>query len=240
MEAARIVLSRALEMGCSTRAEKIAINEEVEVPEGAGFGSSGAGALSVAYALNELLDRPLSAAECGQAAHLAEVNSRTGLGSVIAEAIGGYEIRIEPGAPGIGKVERFGEHEGRRAMCLTYGPLSTRSLLTDEKTRQRINDAGRSCFAEFLSSPTVIEFLRLSRRFAEATGLISERVRKIMRRFDDSGITCAMPMFGEGVFMLLTAEEEVRARAIVDASGEMDHLLTSKVDLGGGRIINVA
>lgn len=240
IEAARLVLARAREKGCDGRGSRITIDEEIEVPEGSGFGTSGAGALSVAYALNELLDGPLSRDECGQAAHCAEINCRTGLGSVIAEAAGGCEIRREPGAPGIGRVERFARDEEWEAACLTYGPLSTRSMLSDEKTRTRINEAGRSFFAEFLRAPSVAEFLRVSRGFAEATGLISDRVRRIMGRLDDAGLPCGMPMFGEGVFMLFRPEENERARAIVDASGEKKHLVMSKIDLGGGRVINVA
>lgn len=40
-------------------------------------------------------------------AHIAEVRFSTGLGDVIAEYYGGLEVRVEPGAPGIGRVERI-------------------------------------------------------------------------------------------------------------------------------------
>ena len=59
---------------------KITINHEIEFPVSAGFGASGAGALSTAFALNELLGEIYEPLKCGQIAHEAEVMNKTGLG----------------------------------------------------------------------------------------------------------------------------------------------------------------
>jgi len=40
-------------------------------------------------------------------AHNAEVNCKTGLGDVLASFHGGFEVRVKPGAPGIGTVEKI-------------------------------------------------------------------------------------------------------------------------------------
>jgi len=63
---------------------KILVNHDINVPIGSGFGSSGAGALSLALALNEAFRLGLSRVEAAQVAHIAEVRCKTGLGTVIA------------------------------------------------------------------------------------------------------------------------------------------------------------
>ena len=68
---------------------EIIVEHHVEVPLGAGFGTSGAAALSLALALNEALSLGLSKIEAAQLAHVAEVECKTGLGTVIAETFGG-------------------------------------------------------------------------------------------------------------------------------------------------------
>ncbi|HUZ18191.1 MAG TPA: pantoate kinase [Spirochaetia bacterium] len=236
---ARAVAGRAVALRPGAGRVRIEVDEQVAVPEGSGFGTSGAGALSVAYAVNCAYGAPLSLEECGQVAHWAEIDCGTGLGSVIAEAEGGMEIRVAPGAPGFGRVERFDAPQLPDAIFVVFGPLSTRKMLADPQTRRRINGTGRECLDELRSRPSVDSFLRLSRKFAERTGLISERVRHVLELFDSAGIPSSMLMFGEGVFTLVDPVATPRVLEMVDKSGQNEHLVVSKVDARGGRIINV-
>jgi len=80
---------------------------ELEMPFGAGFGASGAGALGCAYALNAHFDLGLTAYQASCFAHEAEVSNGTGLGDVIAQNTGGLVVRLEPGGPGIGRIDRI-------------------------------------------------------------------------------------------------------------------------------------
>jgi pantoate kinase len=182
---------------------RIIVNHQVEVPIGRGMGTSGAGALSLAMALNEALGLSLSREEVGQVAHIADAECRTGLGTVIAEAYGSMEIRVKPGAPGVGEILKVPLRGEYVVVCLPFGSISTRTILTDEVYRKRINELGDLCVKELLSKPTPEEFMRLSRSFAEHVGLITERVRAVLKEADEAGLPCSMPMFGEAAFSLL-------------------------------------
>ena len=68
---------------------KVLVKHEVAVPIGAGFGTSAAGALTAALALNEALGLNLTYNELGMIAHKAEIECKTGLGTVAPLTIGG-------------------------------------------------------------------------------------------------------------------------------------------------------
>ena len=66
------------------------ITQDIQLPIGAGFGTSAASALSLSLALNEYFDLGYSKDLCGQVAHMAEVNLGGGLGDVIAQTGHGF------------------------------------------------------------------------------------------------------------------------------------------------------
>ena len=76
------------------------IVQDIQLPIGAGFGTSAASALSLTLAINEFLDLGYSADLCGQIAHMVEVNLGGGLGDVIAQTGHGLVLRQQAGAPG--------------------------------------------------------------------------------------------------------------------------------------------
>ena len=88
------------------------ITQDIQLPIGAGFGTSAASALSLALAINEYLNLGYSKELCGQIAHMAEVNLGAGLGDVIGQNGEGLVLRVEPGAPGIGEINSF-KHDFR-------------------------------------------------------------------------------------------------------------------------------
>ena len=215
---------------------EITVEHEIEAPIGAGFGTSGAAALSLALALNEALGLGMSKIQCAQIAHVAEIECKTGLGTVIAETFGGLEIRIKPGAPGIGEIKCLPIPENAVVACHVFGPLSTRKYLTDAETRLQINRFGGELVNELIEAPTIVNFMRLSRRFAEHVGLITQRVRNILNAADEAGVVCSMPMFGECAF---TITDEDRLEGIVQVfrkDGSGGHTLVSKVDHEGARL----
>src|SRR5881296_2649107 len=105
------------------------VDHDAGIPVGFGLGSSGAAALSLSYALNEALDIGLSMTLAAQIAHHAEIACKTGLGTVIAEFAGGFEMRTSAGAPGVGSVTKIdlGDY---KAVMLCLAPISTKSFLT--------------------------------------------------------------------------------------------------------------
>ena len=219
--------------------EKFAVKIEhtVEVPVGAGFGSSGAAALSLALALNEALRLGLTPIQAAQIAHVAEVKCKTGLGTVIAEFFGGLEIRTIPGAPGIGEVHRIPAADEYQAVCLSFGSLSTAKALADMELRRRINEHGAELLNVLVETPTVENFLKLSRRFAEHTGLITSRVRKVLDAADVLGVVCSMPMFGEAVFSIVKPEKVEVLLEVFRKNHVGGEVFTSEIGFEGARLL---
>ncbi len=218
---------------------QIIVDHNVEMPIGSGFGSSGAGALSLALTLNEALGRGLSRIEACQAAHIAEVKCKTGLGTVIAEASGGIEMRTRAGGPGVGEVRNITVSEDHLVTFLSLGPISTRKILTDEKLRQQINRVGRKLLDQLMVEPKPHVFMGLSRQFAEQTGLISPRVRRVLKEADGEGVTCSMAMLGESVFSLVKRNEHTRLLKIFQKySSSEENVMVSEIDLQGARLLD--
>ncbi|MCK4897043.1 MAG: GHMP kinase, partial [Candidatus Heimdallarchaeota archaeon] len=67
----------------------VSIHHEFEIPISAGYGASASGAISCAFALNDLLKSNLSEQELYQIAHTAEIIEGGGLGDVLALHKGG-------------------------------------------------------------------------------------------------------------------------------------------------------
>jgi pantoate kinase len=232
----RVVNAFLSRLGATTNL-KVTIEHHIEVPIGAGLGTSGAAALSLALALNEALGLGLSRTEAAQLAHIAEVECKTGLGTVIAETVGGLEIRVEPGAPGIGKVKCVPVPEDAVVACYVFGPLSTRKFLTNPGIRRRINRFGGDLVNELVKTPTVSNFMKLSRQFAEHVGLIGEKVRGILDATDKAGVVCSMPMFGESAFTITDEENVEKVLNVFRAYGSNGHTIVSKIDHEGARLL---
>ncbi len=208
-----------------------------EVPLGEGFGSSGAGALSLALALNEALELGLTRIEAAQRAHIAEVLCKTGLGTVIAETFGGVEIRTKPGAPGIGEVRNIPVSRDYSFASLSFGPLPTDKALSNRNLRALINKWGHELMHGILARPTLENVLSFSRRFAENTGLITKRVRRVLQQTDAAKITCTMPLFGEGIFSVAKQCEIEKLVRIFEKHGSSEDIIVSEIDSQGARLI---
>lgn len=226
---------------------RVLVEHRAEIPIGRGMGTSGAGALSLALALNDALDLDLSKEEVAQVAHIAEVECRTGLGTVISETYGGMEIRVKPGAPGVGEIVKVPLGGEYVVVYLPFGQISTRTILTNEFFRRRINELGGTFVNELLSKPEPEEFMRLSRSFAEHIGLITERVKAVLKEADEAGLPCSMPMFGEAAFSLLKRRDaedllEIFKRyqvpsTVSEAGEEVPGVILAEVDEQGVRLI---
>ena len=115
------------------------IEHQISIPVGYGLGSSGAVALSLSYALDQVLELKLNKIEIGKIAHIAEINCKTGLGDVLASYHGGFEIRVKPGAPGIGKVEKI-DVDNISIIMICFSPISTNKFIQEHLSK--INGIG--------------------------------------------------------------------------------------------------
>lgn len=180
---------------------RVRVQSELQLPVGQGLGMSAAGALSTALALASALDLPHSLHLAGRAAHIAEVRSRTGLGDVPGQVRGGWEIRVRPGFPPHGLVDRMLVSKKRLAICVSGEPVATKRVLGDPAMRRSINQNGRECMDGLLRRPTLENFFSLSYRFARRTGLASRDSLSLVEEILDGELGLAsVSMIGNSVF----------------------------------------
>ncbi|MFX0108703.1 MAG: pantoate kinase [Candidatus Hodarchaeota archaeon] len=213
------------------------IEHSVDLAIGAGLGTSGAAALSLVLALNQALGLGMSKLEAFEVAHITEIRCKTGLGTVIAQSCGGLEIRTKPGAPGIGEVRQVPLSSEYIVVASVLGPMPTREVLSDEKSRRDINRIGGEFVDDFSKNPNAKKFMELSREFAEHVGLITPRIRKILTRTDNAGFTCSMPMFGESVFTLVKPDEVENLVKSLPADSSKSQTIISGIDYLGARLL---
>jgi pantoate kinase len=187
--------------------EHFHLETTIELPQGGGFGTSGAGVLSQALAINDFLGRPLSSEEAGMLAHLSELEAGTGLGTVLGEYHPGMEIRIQAGGPGIGKVQGFEAPGEWEVLAISQGSWSTKETLANPNLKARIGQEGQKAWEALQKDPRIENFLNLSRSFVENTGLVPDELRPLLDFFDEKQWKASLLLFGKGVFTLLRSGE---------------------------------
>ena len=208
------------------------VDHDVGIPVGFGLGSSGAAALSLSYALNEALDIGLSRTEAAQIAHHAEIACKTGLGTVIAEFAGGFEIRTGAVAPGIGSVTKI-DLENYKAVVLCLAPISTKSFLTSRM--DEINGLGGMMLSKLSVSRSVDNFLAMSREFAGTLGLTEDRCKEPMAALKSRGIESSVALLGQTVFTLVPRAMAKEASDAIKGFGGT--LLVCNIDGNGARVL---
>lgn len=168
-----------------------ALTTRCTLPIGAGFGLSAAALLAAGAALSALHGLELSRGEVAAAAHEAEVLFRTGLGDVAAAQGGGVVVRRGPGVGA--EIFRFPSDEPVSAV--SFGPIPTPVVLDSDDAMAWV----RAAFP--VEEPRdLAELVRASRAFAEASGLMTDRVRAALAACDEAGVPASMTMLGDGVF----------------------------------------
>lgn len=186
------------------------IAQDIQLPIGAGFGTSAASALSLALALNEFLNLGYSLELCGQIAHMAEVNLGAGLGDVIAQTGRGLVLRTKPGAPGIGEIESF-SHDVYIGWK-TFGKIETPGIIQDSHHREVISTSGAKYLEMFKKEPTLENFLAFSSMFSHEIGLMSDEVKNQIEYFNSSSdiLGSSMAMLGNTVFAFAYNEDALK------------------------------
>ena len=199
------------------------VTTESPLPPGAGFGLSAAALLSSISALSALFELELTDREIAALAHGIEVAHRTGLGDVAACQGGGVECRRGPGIGAeIGRIPAL----GRVIHAVSLGPIPTPLILGDPARMERIERAFPGRCPRDLD-----DLLGLSRAFAEASGLVTPRVREVLLACDREGIPASMTMVGEGVFALGD-----RAPSVLSPFGKVYRLSVSDRGFAPGEV----
>lgn len=199
---------------------RITVKHTITTPITAGFGSSGGGAIGLSLALNEALRVNLSRTDATQIAHLAEIECKTGLGSVFAADKGGFGVLYEPGAPGIGKGKWMENTSDLAVVYVYYGPIHTKEALSNPELIKKINQLGRTYVDELYDELTPERFMHYSRRFTDHVGLATKRIRTLFKQMDKQDITFTMANFGEVAFTVQYKEKAEEAVTALEALGE--------------------
>ncbi len=139
------------------------IHHDFPLEPGCGYGSSGCGAVGTAVGMNVLLDLGWSLDECGKIAHCAEVENRTGLGTVAGQIKGGCTISINPGYPFSTSTIIVQPHY--KIACATRGGISTSQMLGDPVVRKRIIEAGSRAMEKIIARFTIACFIKTAIQF---------------------------------------------------------------------------
>ena len=210
----------------------INIKHETNIPIGFGLGSSGAGALSLSYALNEALDTKLSKYKVAQIAHHAEIACKTGLGTVIAEFSGGFEIRTSIGAPGVGFIEKI-DLKDYKAVVLCIAPLSTKLFLSDHVSLA--TQLGERMLKRLKASRDIDEFLSMSYQFADNLGLTQCRCKEPLKILKSHGIEAGVALFGETIFTIVPLDRVNFAKQCLKSFEGV--LIVCNIDNTGARVL---
>ncbi len=181
--------------------QPVLVETTLSVPVGAGFGASGAGALSAALAVNEALSLNLTLKELAKAAHVAEVTNRTGLGDVTGQTFGGIVIRKKAGAPFTVAIDKL-PCRNETISWVSFGGISTKSVLSDDMKKKRINKTGRSRLKELLKKPTLHNFFSQSCAFTREIELMSPMVLDAIEAVEAAGGLASQAMLGNTVFAI--------------------------------------
>ena len=192
----------------------IAVNHHLEVPIGAGFGTSAAFALGTALGTAKLLELPITFNKAASIAHLAEVNMKSGLGDVVAEINGGITIRLKEGAPGIALTDKIIDDD-LYVIAKSVGGIETSEIIGDPDHKKRININGRNMLNELLKNPCPENFMKLSHGFAKETGLLCNEVSDIINILEEETMGSSMAMLGNTAFAISNTPDTTIKDAII-------------------------
>jgi pantoate kinase len=211
----------------------INIEHESTIPIGFGLGSSGAAALSLSYALNDAFNTGLSTIEAAQIAHNAEIACKTGLGTVIAEFAGGFEIRTNAGAPGVGTIEKI-ELKNHKVLIFCISQISTKSFLSRNHC-VLTNGLGEKMLKNLKASKDTCNFLKLSYCFANHLGLTEGKCKLPIQMLRARGFDSGIALFGETLFTLVSSDQIEEAKGCLESFN--GNLIICNIDNEGARML---
>lgn len=189
-------------------------------------------ALSLALALNNVLDLKLSKKKIGEIAHNAEIKFKTGLGDVIATYYGGFEIRTKCGAPGIGLVKKITLDRSMYVIIICFAPMPTNNIITKVSN---INGLGVGMINKLILTQSSDDFQDMSIEFAKKLKIVTPKMDSIIYDLHKNGIKCGVAFFGETVFSIINKNMIKKAINIMKKyNGE---IIRTRIDNIGARVI---
>jgi len=215
----------------------VQVELELNVPMAAGYGTSAAGTFATCLALANAAEIPMTMNQLGRIAHIAEVENKTGLGTVPALLHGGFVLVTQPGAPGIGSVDRIPFPRDHSILCAYLGPIPTRSALSQSDIARRVNPAAQRVMEAVRRKPDVVTFLRETRRFSSESGFQTPDVARLIDLMISAGaVGAAQNMIGEAVHSVVENSRIAAVLKVVRKKFPSASLFHCKLDDRGVRL----
>lgn len=236
VEATRRVVEESLKLVGETATVKV--YHEVGAPIGFGYGMSGAGALGAALAISEALDLELDRKRMLAGAHKAEVLSRSGLGDVGPQMLGGLVLGLEPGGPPYGKWEKIQLEGDWGIVCSNLGPISTSGFLEDSESSGRARELGGEALIDLLSDRTMENFMTVSRKFSRDLGIFDDDFLEVLGSISsESPLGASAVMLGRAVFAPAPLEGVEELESVFLEYFDREKIMKTSVDFKGGRVL---
>jgi pantoate kinase len=220
----------------------VVAKHKVDVPIGAGFGTSAGGALTAGLAFAEAIGLPLTQNQIGKMAHVAEIRCQTGLGTVSSLTMtGGCVLVVEPGAPGICVVDKIPLTSNYFVVTGVFQSVSKSTVLSSAEKKREVNRFGKKTLDAILAEPSLENFLGSCWQFAQDASFATDRVCQLVNLAKKTGaVGAAQNMVGEAVHAVALEEN---AASIAEAFKQVlpkQSVFTSKLDFQGARLVGEA
>jgi pantoate kinase len=218
---------------------EVTVEHHIEVPIGTGFGTSAGGALTAGLALKEALDLPLTYNQIGKAAHVAEIQCQTGLGTVSSLTFtGGCVLVVEPGAPGICQLDRIPITPDYMIVAGYFQSNVPKTVLADPEKKRIINRYGKKTLKAILAEPTLENFLERCWEFSQNAGFATPNVRQLINLAKKAGaVGATQNMLGEAVHAVVLEKNADRVAEAFKQVLPSENVIVSKIDFQGARLI---
>jgi len=216
----------------------VEVEHNVDVPIGAGFGTSAAGAFSCGLALSHALRLNLTYNQIAKLAHIADVVCDTGLGTVEGLTVGGLVLILDSGACRFSQVDRIPLPANIKIVAGSFRPIDKRSVIIPLERRHTINMLARKAMGKILRRPTLVNFFKSSKEFALLSGLASDRVMQLITDAENAGaIGAAQNMIGEAVHAATAEEHLLDVKRVFEEHLPDEHVVISDIDFQGARLL---
>jgi len=176
--------------------------------------------------------------QIAQAAHIADIECQTGLGTVEGLTIGGLVLIVESGALSYGLIDRILIRSDLQVVAGVFKSVKKSSILLSEEKVNNINAIAKKTMSNILKKPDIENFLNNCKSFAFESGLASERVKKLIKDAEDAGaIGATQNMIGEAVHAVTTENSLDDVHEAFRKHISVDKIIISKIDFKGARIL---
>ncbi|MBY8983173.1 MAG: hypothetical protein KGD57_09505 [Candidatus Lokiarchaeota archaeon] len=220
--------------------KSIEIYHDFDLPVECGYGASGSGALGAIFGLNKVLNLNLSSINCGRIAHISEVINKTGLGTVCGQLNSGLTLLKRAGYPC--NCERIPIPKDLNIITTSFGNISTKSILSDEKVRSRIMNIGKIIYQKFIKNPCIETFMKLSLEFIEKTNILDilelSKIKELISQLNKEKIIGAsMNQLGRSVYAICRNKDVKNVIEKFNTYQTIDKIFNLQIDEKGLRIL---